>query len=70
VPLKNCETNIWGLHGEVLVVGGATGVTSVRSYWKLLPCLIEPVPAGSRMDPLLAKAEPISNSGSTSMKTY
>jgi len=38
----------------------------VRSCWKLPPCPTEPVPAGSRTDPLLAKAEPISDGGSTS----
>jgi len=33
---------------------------------KLPPCLIQPVPAGSNMDPLLAKAKPISDGGSAS----
>jgi len=32
--------------------------------------LLEPVPAGSKMDPLLAKAEPISDIGSTSVTIY
>ena len=45
--------------------GGATGVASVRSCRKLPPCLTEPMPAGSKMDPLLDKAEPIINGGST-----
>jgi len=27
------------------------------------PCPIQPMPAGSKTDPLLAKAEPISNGG-------
>jgi len=44
-------------------------VASVRSCEKLPPCLIEPVPAGSKMDPLLAKAKPISDGGSTSVIT-
>jgi len=42
----------------------------VRSCKKLPLCLIKPVPAGSKMDPLLANAKPISNSGSTSLVTY
>jgi len=49
---------------------GATGVASVRSCWKLHPRLMEPVPAGSKTDPLLAKAKPISNSGSAFGITY
>jgi len=46
------------------------GVASVKSCKKLPPCLIRPVPASSKMDPPLAKARPISNSGSTSVITY
>ena len=42
--------------------GGATGVASVRSCWKLPLCVIEPMPAGSKTGPLLAKAKPISAS--------
>ena len=42
----------------------------MRSYEKLPPCPIEPAPAGSSTDPPLAKAEPISGSGSTSGVTY
>jgi len=42
----------------------------VRRCEKLPPYLIKPVPAGSKMDPLLAKAKPISNSGSTSVIKY
>jgi len=45
-------------------------VASVRSCEKLPPCLIMPVPAGSKTDPSLAKAEPISNGGSASGMTY
>jgi len=48
-------------------VVGATGVDSVRSCEKFPPCLIKPVPAGSKTDPLLAKAEPINDGGSTSV---
>jgi len=45
-------------------------VASVRSCQKLPPCLIKPVPAGSEMDLVLAKAKPISDGGSTSVITY
>jgi len=45
-------------------------VASVRSCEKLPPCLVEPVPAGSKTDPLLAKAKPICGSGSASVITY
>jgi len=39
----------------------------VRTYWKLPPCLIEPMPAGSQMDLLLAKAKPVNGGGSTTV---
>ncbi|KAK4810990.1 hypothetical protein QYF61_014462 [Mycteria americana] len=56
---------------EVLVAEeGATGVASVRRRQKLPLCPTEPVPASSKMDPPLAKAEPISDSGSASVITY
>jgi len=45
-------------------------VASVRSCEKLPPCLIKPVLAGSKTDPPLAKAKPVSNSGSSSVITY
>jgi len=45
-------------------------MASVRSCPTLRLRLTEPMPAGSRTDPLLAKAEPISDSGSTSVITY
>jgi len=48
----------------------AIGVASVRSCEKLSPCLIKPVPAGSKTDLPLPKAKPISNGGSTSVITY
>lgn len=46
-----------GLFGQVLVVEGRG---------KGSPCLIEVIPAGSRMDLLLTQAEPISDCGSAS----
>jgi len=48
---------------------GAIGVDAARSCEKLPLHLIQSVPPGSRMDPSLAKAEPISDSGSTSVIT-
>jgi len=49
---------------------GATRVASVRRCLKFLLCLTVPMPAGSKMDPLLAKAEHISDGGSASARTY
>jgi len=45
-------------------------VASVRSCQKLPSCPVEPVPDGSKTDPLLAKAKPVSEGGSTSVITY
>jgi len=47
----------------------AIGVASVRSCQKLPLCLVKPVPARSKTDLLLAKAEPISDGGSASVIT-
>lgn len=38
--------------------GTSTGVVSVRSCQKIPPCPIQPMPAGSCLDPSLAKADP------------
>ena len=48
----------------------ATRVASMQSCYKLYSCLTEPMPASSKTDPPLAKAEPISNCGSASVITY
>jgi len=45
---------------------GPIGVASVRSCEKLPPCLINPMPAGSKTDPPLTKAKPISDGDSAS----
>jgi len=45
-------------------------VAAVRSCWKVPLCLIEPMPAGSKVDPPLARAEPIGDGGSASGITY
>jgi len=42
----------------------------VRGCKKLPLYLIKPVPAGSKMDPPLAKAKPISDGGNASGITY
>jgi len=49
-----------GFVWQGFVIEGATGVTSVRSCEKLPQCPVEP----------LDKAEPISDSGSSSVITY
>lgn len=41
-----------------------------RRFQKLPPCLTEPVADGSKTDPELAKPEPISKAGGTSLPTY
>jgi len=46
---------------------GATGVAFVRSCEKFPLCPMESMPAGSKTGPLLAKAKPISDSGSASV---
>ena len=48
----------------------ATGVASLRICEKLLLCSTETIPASSCMDPLLAKAKPISYGDSASGITY
>ena len=63
-PTCDWETNIflsccYGFALQGFGSGGAIGVASVRRCEKLPPCLIEPVPASSKMDPPLAKAKPM-----------
>lgn len=36
-------------------------MASVRRFWKLPPCTTEPMSAGSKMDPVLASSESISD---------
>lgn len=69
-PSRHKLRAVWGLHGEFFVAGGAADVASVRRCQKLPLCPIQPMLAGSKTDSPLAKAEPISHSGSTSMITY
>ena len=49
---------------------GLKGQLSVRRHQKLPPCQTEPVSAISKTDPLLAKVEPTSGVGHTSVVTY
>lgn len=50
--------------------GGVERVASVRTFPKFPPCPTQPMPASSKMDPELAKAEPISDAGSPSGIMY
>jgi len=59
----------YGFAWEGCGSGGAIGLASVRNCKKLLPCLIKSVPDGSKTDPLLANAKPISNGGRASVIT-
>lgn len=45
-------------------------MASRKSCQKLASCLTEPISDSSKMDPLLTKAEPISNAGSMSVTAY
>ena len=45
-------------------------MASVRTHQELPPCQSAPVPAGSKIDPPLPKAESISDVGSVSVITY
>lgn len=42
----------------------------MRNFWKLSPCLAEPMSSSSRMDPALAKAGPVSNDSNAFVITY
>jgi len=64
--LTTCIGSVWQSFGS----DKAAEVASVRRRQKLPLCPTEPVPAGSKMEPLLAKLELISDGGSTSVKTY
>jgi len=58
-----CFQDVTGLRGEVLVAG------DYRGGFCEISRLIKPVPAGSKRDPLLARAKPISDGGSASVVT-
>lgn len=51
-----------GFQGQVLIVGGYRG----GFYEKLPSCPMESMPAGSKTNPLLPKAKPISYDGAAS----
>ena len=71
VYLKEKKYQCTGFLWKGFYSSGTMGVASVRSCQKFSPCLIKPVPASSKkMDRLLAKAEPISDGGSSSVTTY
>lgn len=55
---------------QILVVGGqASGVAAVRSY-QIFQCQAEAMPDGSRVDSLLAKAEPFRDYSNTAVITF
>jgi len=54
---------VLGLHGQDFGSGRATGVASVRRCQKLPLRTIEPMAAGSKMHPPLAKAKPRKKGG-------
>jgi len=56
-----------GLAWQSFSVRGAIEVASIRSCQKLPLHPTEPMSAGYMMDPTLAKAEPINDSGSASV---
>lgn len=60
---------VFRLDGQILVAGEQTEVAAVRNCQKLPLCLTKPEPAGSVMDPLLAKAGPIRNGDKVSLTT-
>ena len=65
------ELYIFGLCGKVFFSEGDYYRGGFcEKCQKLPPCQTEPIPAGSKTDPLLAKAEPFSDSGSSSLITY
>lgn len=49
--------------------GSTTGVAFVRSFQRVPQGPSQPMPASSRMDPLLAKTKPIRNDRNTSVIT-
>ena len=62
----NCIDFTWQSFGN----RRAVGLFSLRKVQKLSHVKYEPVPDGSKRDPLLARAEPMSDAGCTSVKTY
>ncbi|KAK4805327.1 LOW QUALITY PROTEIN: hypothetical protein QYF61_018190 [Mycteria americana] len=61
---------VWEYTEDLFLARGAAGVASVRRHQELPPCPTKPVPAGSKTDPKLPKAEPISDIDGTSVITY
>lgn len=70
VPAQRCmkwtfdNVFLFGFHGTVLVVRGLKGCLPWEAA-EASPCLTDPILASSRMDPLLAKAKPFSDCGSS-----
>jgi len=63
--MTNCTGFTWQGFGR----GGAAGVAPGRRDQELPLCWTQAVPASSKTDPPLAKAEPIGDAGGISMIT-
>jgi len=61
-----------GFHSKVLLVGGKGDCRGdlCEKGPRAAPCQAELVPADSKVDPRLLKAQPISQGGGTSVKTF
>lgn len=59
-----------GFHGKIFAGRGASGVTTLRRHKKLPPHQAKPVPAASRTDLLVVRAETINDLGSTHLNIY
>lgn len=57
------------MHSKVLVAGRQGGVASLRNCQRLPLCRTEPMSAGSKEDPSLAKVKPINDNSRTSRIT-
>lgn len=66
ITWRKRQPSVLGLRVKIFIAGGAAGVTSVRRNHRLPPRQTEPLPASSEMDPPLAIAEPVRDTGGTS----
>ena len=68
--MKLAKWDVMGLHGKVLVAGGGYRGGFCQKLLAAFPMSDNPEPAGSKTDPLLAKAKQISNGDSASVIAY
>lgn len=59
-----------GLHAKVLAAREDAGLSSVRRAQQLLHIISEPVPAGSKKDPMIAKADPMNYPVNDAVRAY